>query len=132
LTEITKSEEKFLQSIEEARIATSHADIPHVKPVSFIYKNNTIFFATDYSTRSFKNIKLNPKVAIVIDVYASGKHKAVCVQGRAEIVEEGREFLDIYKLFDKKFSWVRNDPWKEKEAPFIKIHINKKVSWGIS
>ncbi len=28
----SESEEKFLQSLEEARIATTHDDIPHVKP----------------------------------------------------------------------------------------------------
>lgn len=89
MIEFTKGEEKFLQSIEEARIATSHADIPHVKPVSFIYQDKIIFIATDYQTRTFKNVKINPKVSVVIDVYESGKHKAVCIQGKVEILEKG-------------------------------------------
>jgi len=131
LIEFTKSEKEFLQSIEEARIATSHADIPHVKPVSFIYHDNCIFIATDYQTRTYKNVKINPNVSIVIDVYESGNHKAVCIQGKTEILEAGQEFLQIYKIFEKNFAWVRNEPWKEKEAPFLKIDATNKVSWGL-
>ena len=131
MIEFTKVEEEFLQSIEEARIATSHADIPHVKPVSFIYKDNIILIATDYQTRTFKNVKINPKASITIDVYESGKHKAVCIQGRVEILEKGQEFLQTYKMFERKFAWVRNDPWKENEVPFLKIITTNKTSWGL-
>jgi nitroimidazol reductase NimA-like FMN-containing flavoprotein (pyridoxamine 5'-phosphate oxidase superfamily) len=131
LNEFTKVEEEFLQSIEEARIATSHENIPHVKPVSYIYQNKVIFIATDYKTRTFKNIKINPQVSLAIDVYTPEKHRAVCIQGKVEILEHGKEFLEIYKMFDKKFAWVRNEPWKENEAPILKIIVNNKISWGL-
>lgn len=131
MIEFSKKEEEFLQSIEEARIATSHADIPHVKPVSFIYQEGVIFVATDYETRTFKNVKINPKASIVIDIYKSGNHKAVCIQGRVEILEKGIEFLQIYKMFEKKFTWVREQPWEENEAPFLKIITTNKTSWGL-
>lgn len=132
MIKFTKDEEAFLQSIEEARIATSHLDIPHVKPVSYIFHSGYIFIATDYQTRTFKNLKINPKTSITIDIYESGNHKAVCIQGTVEILEKGKEFLDIYKKFENKFAWVRNDPWKENEAPFLKITSTNKTSWGIN
>ncbi|MCE9653489.1 MAG: pyridoxamine 5'-phosphate oxidase family protein [Nitrosarchaeum sp.] len=131
MIEFTKIEEKFLQSIEEARIATSHTDIPHVKPVSFVYHKGSIFIATDYHTRTFKNLKVNPITAVTIDIYESGKHRAVCIQGKPIILEDGKEFLEIYKIFEEKFAWVRNDPWKENEAPFLKIIATSKTSWGL-
>ena len=131
MIEFTKGEEEFLQSMEEARIATSHTDIPHVKSVSFIYHDNIIFIATDYQTRAFKNIKINPKASVAIDVYESGKHRAICIQGKVKIIEEGQEFIQIYKMFKKKFAWVRNEPWKENEAPFLKIITTNKTSWGL-
>ena len=131
MNKFSKIEEKFLQSLEEARIATLHADIPHVKPVSYIYHANIFFIATDYETRTFKNIKINPKVSLAIDVYVPGKHRAVCIQGTAEILEQGKEFLDAYKIFTKKFAWVRNEPWKENEAPILKITVNNRISWGL-
>ena len=116
---LSKPEEEFLQSLEEARIATSHNDVPHVKPVSYVLYGNSIFIATDYNTRSFKNLKSNPNIAVTIDRYKPGGHKAVCIQGTDEIIENGEDFKEIYKMFFDKFAWVRNEPWKENEAPFL-------------
>lgn len=118
--------------MEEARIATSHDNMPHVKPVSFVYHKDSILVATDYKTRTYENINANPNVSIVIDVYKHGDHKAVCIQGQAEIVEEGSDFQEFYKIFFEKFQWVRKDPWKEDEAPFLRIIPNNKISWGIN
>ena len=131
MIEFSKKEIKFLETLEEARIATSHNNIPHVKPVSFVYHKGEIIVATDYDTRTFTNIKINPNTAITIDVYKSGNHKAICIQGKSEIIEEGSEFEKLYDIFYKKNQWVQNDPWKENEAPFLKIITDNKVSWGL-
>ena len=132
MIEFNQKEVEFLESLEEARIATSHDNIPHVKPVSFVFQDNAIIIATDYDTRTFTNIKSNPQTSIVIDIYKSGGHKAVCIQGITEIVENGSEFKKFYDSFYEKFEWVRNDPWKENEAPFLKIIPNNKVGWGLN
>lgn len=131
MIKFTQKEIEFLDSLEEARLATCHDNIPHVKPVSFIYHQNTILIATDYNTRSFQNIRKNPLVSVVIDLYKSGGHKAILLQGRVTVIDTGEEFNSIYKLFYKKFKWVRDDPWQEKEAPFLKIIPTNKASWGI-
>ncbi len=117
--------------MEEARIATSHNNIPHVKPVSFVFEDNAIIIATDYNTRAYTNIKSNAQTSIVIDVYKSGEHKAICIQGKTKIIENGSEFKKLYDIFYNKFTWVRKDPWKENEAPFLKIIPNNKISWGL-
>ena len=131
MIEFSQKEIKFLEKLEEARIATSHNNIPHVKPVSFVFEGNTIIVATDYNTRAYTNIKSNPQTSIVIDVYKSGEHKAVCIQGEVKIIERGLEFKKLYNIFYNKFAWVRKDPWKENEAPFLRIVPNNKVSWGL-
>lgn len=131
MIEFSKKEIEFLNSMEECRIATSHDDIPHVKPVSYIFENGFFLIATDYDTRMFENCKKNPKAALSIDVYKHGGHKAVIVQGNLRIVENGSEFSSIFKKFHKKFEWVRNEPWSENEAPFIVITPFSKSSWGI-
>ncbi|HEY5735917.1 MAG TPA: pyridoxamine 5'-phosphate oxidase family protein [Nitrosopumilus sp.] len=131
MIEFKQNEIDFLNSLEEARIATSHNDIPHVKPVSFVKINSSIIIATDYDTRTYANIKFNPNVGIVIDIYKSGSHKAICIQGKAEIIENGEEFKKIYQIFFKKFQWVRDDPWYENDAPFLKIMPTAKISWGL-
>lgn len=131
MKKFTKNEIEFLESLEEARIATTHDNIPHVKPVSYIYHDNSILIATDYETRTFQNLKKNPNVAISIDVYQSGGHKAVCIQGNVKIIEDGEEFQKIYKMFHERFAWVRKEPWGENEAPFLKVIPKIRVSWGI-
>ena len=131
MIKFSDKETKFLETLEEARIATSHDDISHVKPVSFIFWKDLTLVATDYKTRTFSNIKLNANTSIVIDIYKSGNHKAICIQGKTEIIEKGLEFREFYDIFYKKFQWVRKDPWKENEAPFLKIIPNNKVSWGL-
>ena len=131
MIEFSKKETEFLKSLEEARIATSHNNIPHVKPVSFVFHEGAIIVATDYDTRTFTNIKINSNTAVTIDIYKSGDHKAVCIQGKSEIIEKGLEFKKFYDIFYEKFQWVRNDPWKENEAPFLKIIADNKVSWGL-
>ena len=131
MIEFSQNEINFLDSLEEARIATSHGDIPHVKPVSFVRVENEIIVATDYNTRTHTNIKFNQNAGIVIDIYKSGGHKAICIQGRAKVIENGEEFKKIYNIFYEKFQWVRKDPWKENEAPFLKITPRTKISWGL-
>lgn len=123
-------EKSFLQSIEEARFATV-GKMPHVKPVSFIFEDDSFYIATDYKTRTYKNVKDNPKAAISADIYKIGGHKAVLAQGEIKIIEEGPEFAKIYAKFFEKFEWVRRDPWKEKEAPFLKLVPKTKTSWGL-
>ena len=128
----SKSEEKFLLENEVCRVSTSHNDVPHIVPVTYIYQKNFLFFATDYETQKYKNLKVNNRIAAVIDVYNSSvENKAVIVRGTANIIEKGREFRDLYQRFYRKFEWVRKDPWNEGEAPFIKIKTINKLSWGL-
>ena len=128
----SREEEKFLRENELCRVSTSHNDIPHVAPVAYIYNNEAFFFATDYATRKYKNIKVNNNVAISIDTYGSSvENKAVIIQGLGSIIEKGEAFKGLYHEFYKKFEWVRMDPWNEGEAPFVKVEAFNKVSWGL-
>ena len=128
----TKNEEKFLLENEACRMATSHNDIPHISPVTYIYKDGFFFIATDYNTRKYKNIKTNKKIALSVDIYDSSvENKAIIIQGDVDIIERGQEFKDLYQIFNARFEWVRRDPWKEGEAAFLKIKPFKKVIWGI-
>jgi nitroimidazol reductase NimA-like FMN-containing flavoprotein (pyridoxamine 5'-phosphate oxidase superfamily) len=127
----SKAEQDFLDKSEACRIATCHDALPHVVPVSYVFDDGTFFIATDYETRKYENIKHNNRVALVVDVYSSVDNKAVCVQGTAEIIQTGQEFARLYKMFYGRFEWVRRDPWKEGEAPFVKVTPTNKVSWGL-
>ena len=105
--------------------------LPHVVPVSYIFEDDAFYIATDYETKKYENIRNNNRVALTVDVYSPVNNKAICVQGTAEIIENGEEFARIYKIFSDRFEWVRRDAWEEGEAPFVKITPRNKVSWGL-
>lgn len=130
MIQFTEKEKNFLVAIEEARFATVCKSMPHVKPVSFIFQDDSFYIATDYNTKTYKNIKANPHAAITVDIYSPGNHKAVLAQGDVKIIEDGPEFKKIYAKFFEKFEWVRKDPWNEKEAPFLRLVPKHKTSWG--
>lgn len=127
----TRSEIHFLSTNEACRIATCHDGIPHVVPVSYIFENGSFLIATDYKTKKYENMRRNKVVALVVDIYSSVGNMAVCVQGTAESIESGQDFSRLYKKFHDRFEWVRQDPWTEGEAPFVKITPTNKVSWGL-
>jgi nitroimidazol reductase NimA-like FMN-containing flavoprotein (pyridoxamine 5'-phosphate oxidase superfamily) len=129
----SKKEEKFLLENEGCRIATSYNDVPHIVPVSYIYDSGFFFFATDYETKKYKNLERNSNIGLLVDVYESSSlnNTAVSIQGSSEFIAKGEEFRRLYDLFKNKFDWVRQDPWREGEAPFVKVKPISKVSWGL-
>jgi nitroimidazol reductase NimA-like FMN-containing flavoprotein (pyridoxamine 5'-phosphate oxidase superfamily) len=131
MVKFTSKEIKFLKASEGCRVATSAKDVPHIAPVTYYFEDGYFYFATDYGTKKYSNLKKNNKIAIIIDIYSPEKHKAVMVQGTSTFIEKGSEFKRLYDIFYKNFSWVRAMPWKEGEATFVKITPEKKVSWGI-
>jgi nitroimidazol reductase NimA-like FMN-containing flavoprotein (pyridoxamine 5'-phosphate oxidase superfamily) len=131
LLKFSEAEERFLMRNELGRLATVCPDgTPHVVPVCYIYRAGTFLVAIDYETRKYHNLLKNNNVAFVVDVYKPGRGiRGVLVQGTSTILESGVGFREAYALFYKKFSWVRADPWKEGEAPFIRIEPTHKSSW---
>jgi nitroimidazol reductase NimA-like FMN-containing flavoprotein (pyridoxamine 5'-phosphate oxidase superfamily) len=119
-----------LKSNELCRFATaSKKGEPHVVPVSYIWDQDYAYIVTDYGTRKLKNLRENPHAAILIDT--GGTQKLLLISGPVEIIEKGEEYRRLYKLFYSKLSWVKRDPWKEGEAPFIKVTPSFKAGWGL-
>ncbi|HEU4481414.1 MAG TPA: pyridoxamine 5'-phosphate oxidase family protein [Nitrososphaeraceae archaeon] len=128
----SQKETKFIIDNEICRIATAKNNIPHVIPVCYSYNNGDIFFATDYTTQTFHNLKENNRISLIIDIYDKKEgNKGIYINGIATIIDSGKEFVNLLKIFYNKFEWVKKDPWSEKEAPFIQIQPTKKISWGI-
>jgi len=129
---VTQKEHNFLSQNEVCRVSTSNNDIPHVVPVTYVYENENIIFVIDYGTRKYKNLKINKNISVVVDVYdLSGRNMGIVIQGKAVFIERGEEFKRLYQIFNRKFEWVRKEPWEEGEAPFVKIDAFNKVSWGL-
>jgi|SRR5215211_972739 len=131
---LTEAEERFLRRNEVCRVATSYNDSPQVTPVTYIFDHNgSFYFAIDYKSKKYRNLEKNKRIALEVDdTYKSSvNNKAVVVRGKAEFIEKGEEFRRLYNLFYKKFEWVKEDPFKEGEAPFVRVKPLYKVSWGL-
>ena len=127
---LSAKEVDFLKSNELCRFATaSREGEPHVVPVSYIWDQDYAYIVTDYGTRKLKNLRENPHAAVLVD--SAGTQKLLLISGPVEIIEKGEEYRRLYKLFYSKLSWVKRDPWKEGEAPFIKITPGFKTGWGL-
>ena len=69
---LKKGEAEFIKSQNVGRVATTdNTGMPHNVPVCPILEKGKVYFATENDSKKLKNIKGNPKVAIVFDVYSN-------------------------------------------------------------
>jgi uncharacterized protein len=127
----SRNEIQFLRSNEICRVATCKNNLPHVTPVSYIFNNGKFYFATDYNTVKYANLKKNNRISLVVDTVQNNKNIAIVTMGIAKIIHRGKKFENLYDLFYDRFEWVREEPWKQGEAPFVMVIPKSKVSWGI-
>src|ERR1700745_249859 len=95
IKEFTKAESKFLSKQEVCRVATCSDSVPHVTPVSYMFdsRDSCIYFAIDYDSKKFRNLKTNKNICLAVDVYdPSENNAAVIIKGRAELIERGEQF----------------------------------------
>jgi nitroimidazol reductase NimA-like FMN-containing flavoprotein (pyridoxamine 5'-phosphate oxidase superfamily) len=127
----SRNEIQFLRSNEICRVGTCKNNLPHVTPVSYIFNDGKLYFATDYNTVKYANLKKNNRISLVVDTVQNNKNIAIVTMGIAKFIHRGKKFENLYDLFYDRFEWVREDPWKQGEAPFVMVIPKSKVSWGI-
>lgn len=127
----SRREIQFLYSNEICRVATCHNNLPHVTPVSYIFDDGKFYFATDYDTLKYANLKKNNRISLVVDTSENNYNRAIVTRGITKFIHKGKKFENLYDLFYDRFEWVRNDPWEQGEAPFVLVVPKTKVSWGI-
>jgi PPOX class probable F420-dependent enzyme len=121
-------EVKFLQAHELCRLATaSKGGKPHVVPVVYALDGEDIVIAVDYKTKKLKNLRENPKVALVVDEYRP--NRGLMIEGDCEILERGNEYLRLLRILFDRFVFYRRNPWGEGESPILKIRPTKVIMW---
>lgn len=115
----SKKELDYLADRRLGRLATiDAAGLPHVVPLGWNY--NPALDTIDVGgrdlgrTKKFRNVRANPKVALVIDdVVPPWRPRCVMVRGEAEALEEAVS-ADGNSL-----------------GPTIRIHPRQVISWGL-
>jgi PPOX class probable F420-dependent enzyme len=129
-------EERWRKLLREGRVArlATHSEQGriHLVPVCYAYDGKHIFIGTDLDSKKVRNVKKNGNVAFVVDHYVEdwSKLKGVMIQGRAEVIESGKEFEEAKKLLYEKYpQYEATVPIKEGESAILKITPEKVVSW---
>ena len=125
---LTARQLSFLKTHELCRLATASNDArPHVVPVIYAIDGENLIIAVDYGTKKLKNLRVNKRVALVVDDYRP--NHAVMVEGDCDILERGKEYLRLLQVLFDRFEYYRKYPWGEGEAPILRIKPTKVSSW---
>src|SRR3989475_12192688 len=90
LTKFSGAEIRFLEQNELCRFATaSKKGEPHVVPVSYVWHEGSPYIVTDYGTRKLKNLRENPRAAILDD--PSGTQKLLLISGPVSSIGQGED-----------------------------------------
>ena len=124
MVKFTAKEEAFLKSSEVCRLATVSKDCrPQVTPVIYVMDKMNFVIATDYGTKKLKNVKENPRVALVVDQFHP--NKAVMVEGICRVNEQDPEYLRLLNILFDRFETYRKNPWGEGESPILRSPLKK-------
>lgn len=125
--------QKLLKEGRVARLAThSEESRIHLVPVCYTYDGKDIFIGTSLDSKKVKNLKKNSNASLLIDLYVEdwSRLKGVMIQGKAVVIEGGKEFEKAKKLLYEKYpQYEANAPIEEHESAIIKLTPEKIVSW---
>jgi nitroimidazol reductase NimA-like FMN-containing flavoprotein (pyridoxamine 5'-phosphate oxidase superfamily) len=129
----TKSETDFIKSQNVGHVATiSSEGMPHNVPVCPVFDSGRVYFGSETNAKKVKNIKFNPRVAIVFDVYSDSwkELQGVMLQCKARIVDS-TEFKKVRrKLYAKYPQYETEAALEPKDSVIIELEPSKKFSWG--
>jgi PPOX class probable F420-dependent enzyme len=136
---LSPSASRLLRAARTAHLATSDkSGQPHVIPICFVFDGKYFFSPIDEKPKRtalrklkrLKNIRENPRVALLIDHYHEDWSKLayVLIFGTARIQLSGEKHRRAVKLLRRKYYQYR--AMAIDQRPMIVISLRRLVSWG--
>jgi PPOX class probable F420-dependent enzyme len=130
---------RLIRSARVAHLATADAHgQPHVIPICFVFDGKYFYSPVDekpkraapQKLKRLKNIRENPRVALVIDHYDEDWRKLayVLVTGKARVLLGGAKHRKAVNLLRRKYPQYRT--MKIDRLPMILILPTRMTSWG--
>jgi PPOX class probable F420-dependent enzyme len=128
--------QRRLASARVARLATAGGDgQPHLVPVTFALDGDLIYTTVDYkpkksaNLRRLRNIRENPRVALLADHYAEDWDELwwVRVEGWASVVEDERGLQDSLDVLAERYEQYRQ---RRPAGPVIIIQADRWRGWS--
>ena len=131
---LSAKEQNLLELSRVGRMAFVGTDgAPRVTPVCPLLHNGTIYIETDRNDWKVRAIESTNAVAFVVDEYTENweELRGVRVQGNAEIISQGEEYLLTKKLLFEKFPQFSTLGWKDGTHVIMKIVPVRAANWGL-
>lgn len=139
----SQKELEFLRKQQLGRLATASRDqFPHVTPLAYATDGERLYLNIKYDSKKARNIRQNPRVAFVVDDFASrdecwGCAKSiwgVMVSGKAELISRGKLHEIGRDLIYKKYpKYEESYPIQEGgwSKYILVVTPTKVISWGL-
>ncbi|MFQ5893738.1 MAG: pyridoxamine 5'-phosphate oxidase family protein [Nitrospinota bacterium] len=132
---LKKSLADLIQWARVCRVATADArGMPHVVPVCHVLVDGKIYFASGSDAKKALNLKVNPRVAVVFDLYSDAwQHlKGVMIHGAPRMIEKGPRFRKIRALLYAKYpQYPHEAALEESDSVIVEITPTHTFSWGL-
>lgn len=121
-----------------ARLATvTHDGAPHLVPVVFAVRGETLFTAVDgkpKSTQRLKrlaNIEHDPRVSVLVDHYSDDWTQLwwIRADGDATVVYDGPDHCEGHAALRAKYPQYQSVPL---DGPVVRVAIRRWTSWGLA
>ena len=125
-----------------AHLATSDGLTPAVVPVCFVLLGETLYHAIDGKPKSVeagqlrrvKNVRANPRAALLVDHYAADWRRLwyVLLRGRARVLDRGPEQQRAITALKRKYPQYRTSVPLAADALLIAIDVRRLRHWRAS
>lgn len=130
---LRKAIAKVLARERVCRVATVGEDgMPHVVPVCHVLANGKVFFGTGNNSQKIRNLKANPHMAVLVDLYGEdwSAIKGTLVQGTARLLQRGPEFRKIRALLYQKYpQYPEEAAIEESDSTIVELTPARVSSW---
>ncbi|MFW9902765.1 MAG: pyridoxamine 5'-phosphate oxidase family protein [Candidatus Thorarchaeota archaeon] len=112
MVEISSDAKKFLDEGRVLRIATVDKNgSPHLAPFCYWFQDDVVYILTRPDTITVKNLRKNPKAAIIVDYYDEdwSQLKFCMIKGKITLIEDREEVLKFHTVRGEKYS-QQGDP----------------------
>lgn len=136
---LTPRAEALIQRARVARLATASPEAePHVVPICFAYDGRAFYSVLDAKPKRVaserlkrvRNIRANPRVALLIDEYDEewSRLQYVLILGEAELLTSGEEHARALARLREKYPRYRE--MSLDAAVMIKIRPRRAIFWS--
>jgi nitroimidazol reductase NimA-like FMN-containing flavoprotein (pyridoxamine 5'-phosphate oxidase superfamily) len=131
---LRKAVAKLLTHERVCRVATAGESALHAVPVCQVLEGGRLYFGSDRTSLKVRNLKKDPRIAVVVDLYAEDWDflKGAMIQGTAKLIRRGPQFRKIRTLLYKKYpQYPGAGALEESDSVIVEVIPVHVSAWGI-